>query len=344
MKYKANQLAALLQGTVEGNPDAEIWKLSRIESGEEGGLTFLANPAYTQYIYTTLASVVIVNRDFSPEKPLAATLIRVDNAYAAFATLLEMYNQTRLDKKGVSEKAFISPGAVIGKDVYIGPFAFVGENAVISDNARIFPLASVGDDTRIGSNTVIYPNATIYHACEIGDHCTIHSGAVIGADGFGFAQNAGNENQKIAQIGNVILEDHVEVGANTTIDRATLGSTVIRRGTKLDNLIQIGHNVEVGENSVIVAQAGIAGSTHLGARNMIGGQVGIIGHLKLGNDVKIGAQAGVSHNIPDGEILLGSPAVKVNEFKRLNVYFRNLPKMAARIEALEKEIKELKNR
>lgn len=336
MIFKAKEIAELLDGSVEGDENATVHKLSKIEEGEPGSLSFLANPKYTQFIYTSQASIVIVDEDFKAEQPVQATLVRVKNAYSAFAQLLEVYNKIKLDKKGISKNASIAESAKIGKDVYIGPQAVIGENAVIGDKAKIYPQTYIGDNSTVGEETTIFAGVKIYSDIVVGSNCVIHSGVVIGADGFGFAPQEDNNYQKIAQIGNVILEDNVEIGANTTIDRATLGSTIIRRGAKLDNLIQIAHNVEVGENTVIAAQSGIAGSTKVGKNCMIAAQVGIIGHIKIGDNVKIAAQSGVSNSVKDGAIIFGSPAFDARDYRRSYVHFRNLPKIVERIDKLEK--------
>jgi UDP-3-O-[3-hydroxymyristoyl] glucosamine N-acyltransferase len=341
MKFSASQIAALLNGTIEGNADAAVTNLSKIEDGKPDTLSFLANPQYTPYIYTTDASVVIVNKSLVLEKPVKSTctLIRVEDAYGSFAQLLEMYNQVKNDKKGIEQPSYIAPTAKIGKDCYVAAFAYLGENVVLGNNVKIYPHAFVGDNTKIADNTTIYAGAKIYSDCIIGAHCTIHAGVVIGADGFGFAPNSENNYKKIPQIGNVIIEDHVEVGSNTTIDRATLGSTIIHKGAKLDNLIQIGHNVEIGENTVVAASASIAGSTKVGKNCMIGGQAGLIGHLKIADGVKIAGQTGVGHSVKnEGEILQGSPAMALGDFQRCYVIFRKLPKLSQKISELEKQL------
>jgi UDP-3-O-[3-hydroxymyristoyl] glucosamine N-acyltransferase len=343
MKFTAQQLAEALGGTIDGNPEVSVSKLSKIEEGDAESLTFLANPAYTQYIYHSKASIAIVNNDFVPEQPLGLTLIRVENAYIAFATLLEMYNQIKLNKTGISEKAVISATAKIGKDVYIGALAFLGENVVIGNNVKIYPLCYIGDNVQIGDNTTLYASVNIYSDCVVGSNCTLHSGVVLGADGFGFTQQKDLSHKKIAQIGNVIIEDDVEIGANSSIDRATLGSTIIRKGCKLDDMIMIAHNVEVGEYSLIVSQTGIAGSTKIGRNCVIGGQVGIVGHISIADNVKIQAQSGIPASITqEGAIVQGAPAFNIKEYLRSYVHFKNLPKITSRIDELEKELKELK--
>ncbi len=340
MKFSAKIIAELLNAEIAGDPMVEIDKLSKIEEGIAGSLTFLANPKYTHYIYSTKASIVIVNKDFVPEQPMTATLIRVDSAYQAFAKLLEIYNQIKFNKTGISQQAFISRNAVVGKNAYIGEFAYVGENARIGNNVKIYPQAFIGDNTVIGDNTIIYSGVKIYSDNIIGKECTFHSGVVIGADGFGFAPNGEHYFTKVAQIGNVIIEDEVEIGANTTVDRATLGSTIIHKGVKLDNLIQIAHNVEIGENTVIISQTGIAGSTKIGKNCMIGGQVGIIGHLKIADNIKIAAQSGVAASLlEEGACYQGSPAYKIRDYQKSYIFFQKLPAMAKRLEELEKSVK-----
>lgn len=344
MEFKAQMIAALTGGTVEGNPEASVTRLSKIEEGTTGSLTFLSNPQYTPYIYTTGASVAIVNNDFKPEQalPEGLTLIRVPDARQAFAKLLEAYNSVRFNQTGTDPQAYVSPSASIGKNVWIGAQAYVGDHAVIGDNSKIFPQTYVGQNARVGANTIIYPGVKVYHDCVIGNDCIVQSGAIIGGDGFGFQPNSENNYNKVPHIGNVILEDHVEIGANTTIDRATLGSTIIRKGAKLDNLIQVAHNVEIGENTVIAAQTGIAGSTRIGRDCMIGGQVGIIGHLVIGNRVKIAAQSGIGSSVKDDEIIQGSPAFAIGDYKRSYVLFRGLPSMKERLDALQKQLNEIK--
>ncbi|NOX85484.1 MAG: UDP-3-O-(3-hydroxymyristoyl)glucosamine N-acyltransferase [Chlorobi bacterium] len=338
MKFTARQIALTLNGKVQGDPDIEVSSVSKIEKGEPGTLSFLANPAYTKYIYDTKASVVIVNEGFEPEHEISATLIRVKDAYSAFATLLEMYQQAKGRKTGISDKAAIDPSGKIGKDVYIGEFVVIGKNVIIGDRTLIYPNTVIGDNSRIGNDTCIYAGVKIYEDTVIGDQCTLHAGVVLGSDGFGFAPQEESDYKKVPQIGNVVLEDRVEIGANTTIDRATLGSTVIKRGVKLDNLIQVAHNVEIGENTVIAAQTGISGSTRIGKNCMIGGQVGIIGHLTIADGVMIAAQSGIGKSIKkEGEIVEGSPAFPVRDFKRAYIHFRRLESMAKRIDELEKK-------
>ncbi|MBS1765130.1 MAG: UDP-3-O-(3-hydroxymyristoyl)glucosamine N-acyltransferase [Bacteroidetes bacterium] len=337
MKFTAQQIADLLKGTVEGNPQIEVSGLSKIEEGKPGTLSFLANPKYEPYIYTTQASIVIVNKSFEAEKAVAATLVKVEDAYKSFASLLEIYNQIVNDKKGIEQPSYIDPSATVGKDVYIGAFAYIGKNSVIGNGVKIYPHCYVGDNVVIKDNTTLFAGCRIYSFCQIGEECNIHAGVIIGADGFGFAPNEQNNYKKVPQIGNVIIEDHVEVGAGTTIDRATLGSTIIRKGVKLDNLIQIAHNVEIGENTVIAAQTGVAGSTKIGKNCMIGGQVGIVGHLNIADGVKIAAQSGIGTSITTpGEIVQGSPAFNISDYKRTYVVFKKLPQLERKVNELEK--------
>jgi UDP-3-O-[3-hydroxymyristoyl] glucosamine N-acyltransferase len=345
MEFKALQIAEMLGGKVEGNPDVVVNKLSKIEEGEKGSLTFLANPKYTSFIYTTNASIVIVNKDFEAEQAIGehCTLIRVDDAYASFGKLLETYNQIKNNKTGIDESASIHQSSSLGENIYVGAFAYIGENVTIGNNVKIFPNTFIGDNATIGDNTMIFSGTKIYSESQIGSDCVIHAGVVIGSDGFGFSPNSENNYQKVAQIGNVIIEDHVEIGSNTCIDRATLGSTIIRKGVKLDNLIQIAHNVEIGENTVMAAQCGVAGSTKIGKDCMIGGQVGFAGHLTIADGVKIAAQSGIGSNIKEkGAIVQGSPAFPIGDYKRSYVNFRKLPQLAEKISQLEKLLKELK--
>ncbi|MFO7622322.1 MAG: UDP-3-O-(3-hydroxymyristoyl)glucosamine N-acyltransferase [Bacteroidales bacterium] len=343
MEFSASQIAGFLKGEIEGDPDVRVNNVAKIEEGHEGALSFLANPRYEHYIYTTKSSVVLVNKSFSPAGPISATLIRVDNAYEAFALLLNIVAQSRPVKKGIHPSAVIEPSAVIGSDVYIGPFAYIGEGCYVGDGCSVHPHVFMGDNARLGRNCTLHPGVRIYHDCQIGENCTVHAGAVIGSDGFGFAPQSDSEFMKIPQLGNVILEDNVEIGANAAIDRATMGSTIIRKGVKLDNLVQIGHNVEVGENTVMAGQSGVAGSTKVGRNCMFAGQVGIAGHLKIADGTKIGAQAGVAGDIrSENSVYLGTPAMEHKQFLRSSVVFRVLPDMKQKIETLEKEIAALK--
>ena len=343
MEFTASQIGNLLKGTIEGNADITVSKLSKIEEGEPGSLSFLANPKYAPHIYSTKASVVIVGKDFVPEHPVKATLIRVEDAYKSFVQLLEIYNQIQHDKKGIEQPSYISASAEIGPGCYVGAFAYIGNHVKIGKNVKIYPQVFLGDNVVIGDNTTLYPAVKVYSDCRIGNDCTLHTGTVIGADGFGFTPNSENQYEKVAQIGNVIIEDYVEIGANSTIDRATLGSTIIRKGVKLDNLIQIGHNAEIGENTVIAAQTGVAGSTKIGRDCMIGGQVGIVGHIVIADKVKIAAQSGIASSIlTEGEIVQGSPAFNIGDFKRTYVVFRKLPQLEKRIKELEQLLEDLK--
>ena len=340
MKFTARQIAETLDGTVEGNPEISVSSLAKIEEGVPGTMTFLANPLYTQYIYTTKASIVVVNNDFVPVQPVDMTLVRVENAYAAFARLQEIFNNMVSKKTGISPLAFVSKGAQIGNTVFIGEFVFIGENAVIGDNASIHPQTYIGDNVRIGEGTTLYPGVKVYHDCIVGKDCKIHGGVVIGADGFGFVPQGDQGYRKVIQSGNVVIEDNVEVGSNTTIDRATLGSTIIRKGVKLDNLIQVAHNVEVGENTVIAAQVGISGSSKIGKNCMIAGQVGIVGHLTIADNVRIGGQSGIEHSIQEeGVTYLGSPAVDASKARRNIIHLRNLDEIVRKINFLEKFLK-----
>ena len=336
MKFTASQIAGILEGEVVGNPDAVVFKLAKIEEGTEGSLTFLANPKYVNFIYTTEATITIVNNDFVPENELTTTLIKVEDAYQSFSKLLEYYNQVKLMKSGVEQPSVISENVTYGKNLYLGSFSYIGKNVNIGNDVKIYPNCFIGDNVTIGDNCIFFAGVKIYSETIIGSNCNFHSGSVIGSDGFGFAPVEDGTFSKIPQIGNVIIEDNVNVGANSTIDRATLGSTFIRNGVKLDNHIQVAHNVEIGENTVIAAQTGIAGSTKIGNNCMIGGQVGIAGHITIGNNVRIQAQSGVGKNVNDGEVLQGSPSFGYADYSKSYVHFRNLPKIVADIEELKK--------
>lgn len=344
MNFSASQIAQFLEGEIVGNPDAQVSGLSKIEEGQDGTLSFLANPKYTEHIYTTGASIVIVSNSFNPEKslPKTCTLIKVKDPYAGFAKLLELYNQIKHDKKGISEHAVIDPGVKIGKDVYIAAGVVVESGVEIGDNVKIYSQCYLGSNVKIDDHTILHPGVLILSDCVIGKSCVIHAGVVIGGDGFGFSPNAENNYSKVAQIGNVVIEDHVEIGANTTIDRATLGSTIIRKGVKIDNLIQIAHNVEIGENTVIAAQTGIAGSTKIGKNCMIGGQVGIVGHITIADGTMIAAQSGIGSSIKHRAILQGSPAFSIGEYKKSYIAFKKLPELAKQIEKLQEELAALK--
>lgn len=335
MKFTAAQIAGILEGEVVGNPNAEVYKLSKIEEGTEGSLTFLANPKYINFIYSTKATVTIVNNTFEPEQEITTTLIKVEDAYKSFSKLLEYYNQVKLMKSGIEQPSVISEGVTYGTDLYLGSFCYIGKNVIIGNNVKIYPNSFIGDNVTIGDNCVFFAGVRIYSETEIGNNCIIHSGTIIGSDGFGFAPQEDGTYSKVPQIGNVIIEDNVEIGACTTVDRATLGSTIIRKGVKLDNHIQVAHNVEIGENTVIAAQTGIAGTTKIGKNGLIGGQVGFAGHLLIGDNVKIQAQSGIGKNLADGEVVQGSPAFNYGDFAKSFVHFRNLPKIVADLEELK---------
>ena len=341
MEFTAQIIADYLKGDIDGNPDEMVNNISRIEEGQKGTLAFLANPKYEKYLYTTEASIILINRDLKLEKAVDSTLIRVDDAYKAFAALLNLYASSLPQKTGISQNCSISESAIVGDDCYIGDYAFLGDHAKVGKNVKIYPQVYLGDNVEVGDNTILYPGVKIYKECTIGNNCIIHASTVIGSDGFGFAP-ADGEYQKIPQIGNVVIEDNVEIGSNVSIDRATIGSTIIRKGVKLDNLIQIAHNVEVGENTGMAAQAGIAGSTKIGANCIIAGQVGVIGHVTIADKVILGAQAGVSNSIKDeGAIVLGSPAFDLRKARRSIAVYQNLPELYSRINDLEKELKKL---
>ncbi len=338
MKFTAAQIAGILNGTVDGDDNVAVSKLAKIEEGSKGSLTFLANPKYTHYIYSTQASITIVNNDFVASGELSTTLIRVENAYKAFSQLLEYYNQVKMNKTGIESPVFISETAKYGENLYLGAFSYIGENVKIGDNVKIYPNVYIGDNVIVGDNTILFTGAKIYSETVIGKSCILNSGVVIGADGFGFTPNEKGEYNKVPQTGNVILEDNVDVGPGTTIDRATLGSTLIKNGVKLDNQIQIAHNVTIGENTVIAAQTGVAGSTKIGKNCIIGGQVGIAGHIIIGDNVKIQAQSGIGRNVKDNETLQGSPALNYGDYNKSYVYFKNLPKIMERFNIVEKKL------
>ena len=343
MTFTAKQIADFLHGEVTGNPDVSVSSFSKIEEGRPGTLTFLGNPKYTHFIYETAAEIVLVNSDFVSDKPINATLIKVPNAYAALASLMAMVEQQKPVKEGVSALAFVSDTALTGEEIYVGEFAYIGEEARIGNNCKIYPQVYVGDNVQMGDNCVLYPGVKIYHDCVIGNNCIVHAGAVIGADGFGFSKQE-EIYRKIPQIGNVIIEDDVEIGANTTIDRAVMGSTIIHSGVKLDNLIQIAHNCEVGENTVMAAQVGVAGSTKIEESCVFGGQVGIGGHITIGKKSQIGAQSGIISNTKEGSEVMGSPAFPVKSFLKSSIITPKLPEMYRRLNAMEKELAELKKK
>lgn len=339
MEFSAQQIADMLGGQIEGDPQVKVNDLAKIEEGKPGTLTFLANMKYERHLYDTAASIVIIDESFQPEQAVRPTLVKVKDAYGAFAKLLEAYDSMQHSQTGIHPTAFVSDSAQIGDDVYIGAHCCIGDEVKIGKGSKVYENVNLGRGSQLGENCLIFSGVQVYRETKIGNQVTIHSGSVIGCDGFGFAPKDNEAFHKVAQIGNVVIEDQVEIGSNVSIDRATLGSTIIRRGVKLDNLIQVAHNVEIGENTVIAAQSGIAGSTKIGKHCMIAGQVGIIGHLNIGDRVKIAAQSGVSNDLEDDAIVQGSPAYAVGAYTRSYVYFKNLPKLAAQINSLTKKIK-----
>jgi len=343
MDFSAQQIASFVQGEIVGDANVTVNTFAKIEEGKPGSITFLSNPKYEHFIYDTDASIVLVNRDFIPEKPIKATLIKVDNAYETLAKLMTLYEQSKTQNKGIASTAIIAKSAKIGKDVYIGAYAVIDDDVVIGDNTQIYPHTYVGKNASVGEGSLIYSGVNIYHDCQIGNHVTLHSGVVIGADGFGFAPTPEGYN-KIPQIGNVIIEDNVEIGANTCVDRATMGSTIVHKGVKLDNLIQIAHNDEIGANTVMAAQAGVAGSAKVGEWCVIAGQVGITGHLTVGNHVILGPQSGIISSIKDGSRLIGSPPMEEKPFFKSQAVLRKLPDMYRELNALRKELDELKDK
>lgn len=342
MEFKAKDIAAFLDGEVVGDSNVIVSGVSKIEEGKPGTLSFLANPKYENYIYNTGSDIVLVNKYFTPKTEIPATLIKVDDAYQAFASLLDMYEQAKQNsKKGIEKPSFIDASSSTGEEFYLGAFAYVGKNSKTGNNVKLFPHVYVGDNVTIGDNCILYSGAKIYDDCKIGNNCIIHAGAVIGSDGFGFAPQPNGRYKKIPQIGNVILEDNVEIGANTTIDCGTMGSTIIRNGAKLDNLIQIAHNCDVGENTVMAAQTGLSGTTKVGKNCRFGGQAGVAGHLTIGNNVSVGAQSGVANSIKDNESVFLSPAFNLKEASRTAIIFRNLPKLREEVIQLQKDVKKL---
>ncbi len=341
MEFTAQEIAEALGGSVEGNAEIKVSGVSEINAGKPQTLSFLANPKYEKYIYTTKASVVLVNDSFTPTDTVETTLIRVPDAYAAMASLLQMYEQSKPKKVGIEEPSFISKSATVGKNVYIGAFAYIAENVTIGDNVQIYPNAYIGDKTIIADNTKIYAGVKVYSHSKIGANCIVHSGAVIGADGFGFAPKKDGTYEKIPQLGNVVLEDNVEIGANTCIDRAMMGSTTIKSGVKLDNLVQIAHNCTVDENTVIASQTGVAGSTKIGKNCMFGGQVGVAGHISVGNNVLVQAQAGIGASTKDGEQLMGSPAIPLKQYYKSYAHFKKLGELNREIASMKKKIEQL---
>ena len=343
MEFTAKQIAGLIDGRIEGNENAAVNTFAKIEEGKEGAISFLSNPKYTHYLYETKSSIVLLNDDVELEHPVSTTLIRVPNAYEAIAKLLQIYESMKPKKSGIDPLAFVSPKATIGKDVYIGAFAYVGDGSVIGDGTQVYPHTVIGDNVTIGANGLFYPNVTIYQGCRLGNNVTVHAGSVIGADGFGFAPGEQGYN-KIPQIGIVIIEDNVEIGANTCVDRSTMGATLVKKGVKLDNLIQVAHNCEVGENTVMSAQVGLAGSTKIGDWCMVGGQAGFSGHIKLADHTFIGAQAGVISNTKSGEQLIGTPAIDPKIFFKASALMKRLPDMYKELGQLKKELAELKEK
>jgi len=342
MQFTAHELGLMLNGTIEGDPLVTVNQLAKIEEARAGSLSFLANPKYEQYLYTTEASVVIINNDQVLAEPVKSTLIRVPNAYSAITVLLEKYNTLKLHKTGIEQPSFIHPSAEVGDGAYVGAFAYIGPNVKIGNNCKIYPGCYIADDVILGDNVTLFPGVKIYFDCVLGNNVIIHSGTIIGADGFGFAPAGDGTYAKISQIGNVIIEDDVEIGSNTTVDRATMGSTIIRKGVKLDNLIQIAHNVEIGSNTVVAAQTGISGSTKIGESCIIGGQVGVVGHITLAKGTQIQAQSGISRTITEeNKKWMGSPATPYTDHMRSQIVIHRLPALEKRIDELEKIIKEL---
>ena len=343
MEFSASQIAAIVNGEIIGSSSAIVTDLAKIEEGKEGTLSFLSNPKYEEFIYTTKSSICIVNKDFIPVKPLplSLTLIKVENSYTCFAQLLELYDNLNKKEAKIEQPSFIDNSAVIGSDLYLGAFAYIGKNVEIGNNVVIYPNVYLGDNVKIGSNTILHPGVSIYFGCKIGENCIIHAGTVVGSDGFGFAPNSEGVFQKIPQIGNVIIENNVEIGSNCAIDRATMGSTFIREGVKIDNLCQIAHNVEIGENSALAALVAVAGSAKIGKRVMIGGQAAINGHLSIADDTKIVGQSGVVKTVKEAVTLMGTPAIPLSDFKKSSVGFRRLPFILGKLEEIEKKIKDL---
>lgn len=343
MEFTAKQIADFIGGNVDGNENASVHTFAKIEEGVPGAISFLSNPKYTHYIYDTKSTIVLINKDVELEKPVQSTLIRVDDAYECIAKLLQLYESMKPRKTGIDSLAFVSSNAKIGKDCYIGAFAYIGDNAVISDDCMIYPHTYIGDNVKLGEKCHIFPNVAIYHDCKLGNNVTVHAGSVIGADGFGFAPNADGYD-KIPQIGIVTIEDNVEIGANTCIDRSTMGTTMIHKGVKIDNLVQVAHNVEIGENTVMSAQVGVAGSTKIGSWCMFGGQVGLAGHISIGDKTFLGAQSGVPGNIKGNTTLIGTPPMEPKSYFKSQAIFRKLPEMYKQIAELQKQIEELKKK
>jgi UDP-3-O-[3-hydroxymyristoyl] glucosamine N-acyltransferase len=342
MQLSAHQIKILLNGTIEGDPDVVVDRLAKIEEAGVGSLSFLANPRYEHYLYTTNASIVIVNDDYKLIQPVKGTLIRVKDAYSSFSVLLEKYNRIKLDKKGIEEPCFIHPTAKIGKDVYIGAFAYIGPDVVVGDHCKIYPQVYLGDQVKIGHTCTLFSGVRVYHDCELGNRVIIHANSVIGSDGFGFAPQADGSFSKVSQIGNVVIEDDVEIGSNTSVDRATMGSTIIHRGVKMDNLIQLAHNVEIGANTVIASQTGISGSSKIGENSIIGGQVGIVGHVSVAKSSQIQAKSGINRSIEEeGKKWAGAPVTQYTDHMRAQVIFQRLPELEKEIRALRRQINSL---
>lgn len=341
MVFSAKQIAQFVQGVIEGDENATVNTFAKIEDGKPGAISFLSNPKYTHYIYDTESSIVLVDKSVELEKPTKATLIKVDNAYECVAKLLQLYESMKPKKTGIDSLAFISPSAKIGENVYIGAFAYIGDNVVIGDGCQIYPNVVICENAKVGNDCLFYPNVTIYHDCHVGNRVTLHAGSVVGSDGFGFAPSE-NGYDKIPQIGIVTIEDDVEIGANTCIDRSTMGSTYVRKGVKLDNLVQIAHNTDIGANTVMSAQVGIAGSTKVGQWCMFGGQVGIAGHITIGNKVFLGAQSGVPSSLKDNQTLIGTPPMEKLPYFKSQAIFQKLPDLYKQIQKLQKEVDELK--
>ena len=342
MEFSAKQLADFLQGEIIGNPNVTVNNFSKIEEGKPQTLTFLSNPKYTYYIYDTKADIVLVNADFKPEKEIKATLIKVVDAYEALAKLLELVEKSKAQKVGIEPMSYVAESAKVGSEAFIGAFAYISDKAIVGDRCKIYPHVFIGENVTVGDNVTLFSGVKIYEGCEIGNNVIIHAGAVIGADGFGFAPQADGSYHKIPQLGNVTIGNNVEIGANTTIDRAVMGSTIIGEGVKLDNLIQVAHNVEIGKHTVMASQVGISGSTKIGENCVFGGQVGLAGHLKIGNNVKLGAQSGIMRNTKDGDEIIGSPAIPINNFYKSSVIFKKLPEMYKQLGQLEKDINKIK--
>ncbi len=343
MEFTAKQIAQFIQGRVEGDENASVHTFAKIEEGVTGAISFLANPKYIHYLYETQSSIVLVDDSIELEKPASTTLIRVKNARDCVAKLLQLYEAAKPKKTGIDSLAFISPKATIGKDAYVGAFAYIGDGAVVGDGCQVYPHATICDNVKVGNNCIIYPNAVIYHDCKVGNNCTLHAGSVIGADGFGFAPNPEtNQYDKIPQIGIVVLEDNVEIGANTCIDRSTMGATYVRKGVKLDNLVQIAHNDDIGENTVMSAQVGVAGSTKVGQWCMFGGQVGVSGHITIGDRVLLGAQSGAPASLKSNQTLIGTPPMPKISYFKSQAIFQRLPEIYKQLNALQKEVEELK--